>query len=762
MGALKTWFEGHQKSRWAMATLMTGLWSFVFVASLIYFQKEKSSARFEFFVSSHGILSPLQRENWLSQGLGFFPLDEIVSVGGRPFSREAAKNQLRNLKPGAHLNLEILRSGETKKMKTILRRYSPNDRFVLGLIPFLISILFFGFSIAFLFLREIDIHRREPVLVLSLLTWCFSLWMLAYLPALSLGWPVVLSSFLILFSVMVLHLFWVYPKEKMRRSLRHTLLLIFYCVAGVVIALSVMGSAKTGLSLFPFEMGLSGLALLAAFASVSHTLLKSRDFWARRRARLASFVLLICFTAAGALYWAQFSDVPHFSLERIFGLSLIFPSAFAAIFLKDNVFDLERLFRKGAHQLLLLSIGISLAVSLGWAWSEWKVLAEKDWPLWVSIVVLTLIAAKPLASWVESSIHGLIRTRVPYPSVLEMADRSKDLKSFLETILRALSQNLWLKNIVLAFPLDPSQAYGPANRQIWTIHRDTIKRLHEWPSRSEYRFSLDRGERHLGELLFEGGDRIAFDPFYSRDWQKTLVELSRALEILLLRDFVQTQQGLLAVGRMQALLAHNMKNPLAIIKVCAGLLQQRVEGSESEELVKTIQDEIMRVSKAVQSVFDQSTIAAQRIRFPLWPLLSEIRDDLLRRFSDIELRFRYDEETAKSSSLEMEREGLKQALMNLLTNACEAGATEIEITIGRGRSELKLEVTDNGPGIAEGVALFQPFSTTKSEGSGLGLLFVKAFVERHQGHIRVASHKGKGTVFSIEFSQVFSDSEVLS
>jgi signal transduction histidine kinase len=99
-----------------------------------------------------------------------------------------------------------------------------------------------------------------------------------------------------------------------------------------------------------------------------------------------------------------------------------------------------------------------------------------------------------------------------------------------------------------------------------------------------------------------------------------------------------------------------------------------------------------------------------------------------------------------------------QVLMNLLTNAAQAigdkGGT-ITVTAKNHDANVLLTIADDGPGIAKEVLprIFDPFFTTKDvgEGSGLGLSIVHGIIERHGGHIEVASQPGQGTQFSIGF-----------
>ncbi|MGA0164427.1 MAG: sensor histidine kinase, partial [Bdellovibrionota bacterium] len=269
----------------------------------------------------------------------------------------------------------------------------------------------------------------------------------------------------------------------------------------------------------------------------------------------------------------------------------------------------------------------------------------------------------------------------------------------------------------------------------------------------------------LGEIRYSGGDGIAFDPHNSRDWENVCRDVARCLELLILREYLVTQQSLLAVGRMQALLAHEMKNPLAVIKVCAGILQDRLHGDEdSEECLRTIDSEVNRVSHAVQKVFTHSSSHEKRARTELCHLIQTLRQMALARFPDRQIQLQFKSEEGIADNFEslkiwvwIEPEAFQQCLMNLVVNAFEAASPEVTLTVELEKEKrLRLIVQDRGSGIAPGVELFKPFLSTKAFGTGLGLSQVKSCVERHLGRIYVKSKEGRGSSFYLDFpSSIF-------
>src|SRR3970040_2932746 len=103
--------------------------------------------------------------------------------------------------------------------------------------------------------------------------------------------------------------------------------------------------------------------------------------------------------------------------------------------------------------------------------------------------------------------------------------------------------------------------------------------------------------------------------------------------------------------------------------------------------------------------------------------------------------------------LEADGDQLKRALLNLLDNAVEAGATDVLLGTrwDRAAGRVEVVVADNGPGIAPEVRdkLFLPYFSTKTTGMGLGLPILHQIVTDHGGHVRAEGHRPKGGRFGL-------------
>lgn len=745
------------------AIIFLGLWLPVAILSFRYSLVERDATRFDFMLSSSGVVSTIQQETWSGYREGIQPNDRILKINGFAFDYRTVKRWLSHQEPGQKVSLLIERNRREINLNVTLKRYSKNAFLLLFTMPAILSIIFLIFALGVSLQPAAFRRRREAMEVFSALCFLASLIFVSFLPTVSLGLPYSFSIFMPIFGFLIAHLFSVYPKKKFETWLRLSLFAGAYLgSAALAIARIALWHRREWAWIHGLNLPILGICGLIALFAIGNTVLASKDFWARRRARLLSLVFLFSFIGALSVFVAYVWESPRLSWERILALSLIFPTAFSVIFLKSNVFNLERIFRRGLHQLLLVLMSVSLALLVGLGWSQWQLAPDNDWMLWAAIAIVVVAIGRPVGVWFENTIHRVIQTRVRYPMVHSLFESSKSLEDFLRQLGEYCESQLRFERLCIRCFQDPTNPWSSANEQRWEYSGGKIQRLSDSSKTCVYQFSMTRGDFAIGEISMDGSDGLAFDPHHSMEWAECVRSISRCIELLCLRDFISIQQGFLAVGRMQSLLAHEMKNPLAIIKVCSGLLSGHMHGDEeAEELLKTIQDEVRRVSAGIQRVFDQSAQTGQKTRVNLAQILEEVSQNALQRFPNRSIETSVYKDGQKQDSKEalfwlwMDREGLLQALRNLVINAFEASASRVEIEVHQTDRQLSLVVRDNGAGIPEELDLFKPFMTTKPQGTGLGLTNVKAFVDQNGGQIRVQSKKREGTTFILDFSKQF-------
>jgi len=227
------------------------------------------------------------------------------------------------------------------------------------------------------------------------------------------------------------------------------------------------------------------------------------------------------------------------------------------------------------------------------------------------------------------------------------------------------------------------------------------------------------------------------------------------------REQLQSQHGdrLAAVGGLLAHLEHEVRNPLNAALLQLSLLRRRIQQQESavtEMLSRpalAVQSELERLTRLLVDFFD---FAGQRglSRSPC-QMASVIESAVRSHFSDLNAQGVAIEVKLGSDlpQISGDAEQLRHVVINLIRHAIESCSEQGGGTIiVRARSAprgLEFEVEDNGPGLrASPSQIFEPFFSTKSVGSGLGLSVVDSIITQHGGNIRVDSQPGR-TVFTI-------------
>jgi len=209
------------------------------------------------------------------------------------------------------------------------------------------------------------------------------------------------------------------------------------------------------------------------------------------------------------------------------------------------------------------------------------------------------------------------------------------------------------------------------------------------------------------------------------------------------------QAALARVGQIAAMVAHEVRNPLAGIKGAMQILISRRKPGDGE--LKVMQDITARIDALSELINDLMLYARPR------PL--QLGAVGLRRLADEATAFLRRDPALQpleiaiegaDAWLNVDGELLRATVFNLLLNAAQAmsGRGRITVVLARSGADVSIEVRDTGPGIPPEIRerVFEPFFTTKSRGGGLGLAIAKRTAERHGGSLQLICPDEGGTV----------------
>jgi len=257
----------------------------------------------------------------------------------------------------------------------------------------------------------------------------------------------------------------------------------------------------------------------------------------------------------------------------------------------------------------------------------------------------------------------------------------------------------------------------------------------------------------------------------ARRQTEELAEINRRLEKA--QADARRSERLAALGQLSAGLAHEIRNPLGVIKGSSEMLNQRLTTTDplSAELAGYISSEVKRLSALVSRFLDFARpLHAEPHPQEITSLVDKALKSVSEQWKGGPVRVSRD--YAPGLPLALLDENLsEQVFVNLVQNAYEAMGEkggEIRVSISNtesnGRNGVQVRIEDSGSGIPPEIReqIFNPFFTTKKTGVGLGLSIVSKIMDEHQGSIRVEPAPGQGTAFVLYFpaSSSFIESEV--
>ena len=213
------------------------------------------------------------------------------------------------------------------------------------------------------------------------------------------------------------------------------------------------------------------------------------------------------------------------------------------------------------------------------------------------------------------------------------------------------------------------------------------------------------------------------------------------------------EKTLADIGKFAFTIAHEIKNPLGIIKGSIDLLKKEsVSKEDRESLLRFIEEEVHRIDLLIKDFLQLA-----KFKEPNYDTveLEGVLRNIAERFSIREENISIAVECPNDLKVRTDPEKLVRILENLIRNSIEAGATQVLVKCFREDGKWGLLVEDNGCGIREEdkEKIFEPFYTTKHAGTGLGLTVVSHEIYRMQGEIEVYKASLGGAGFRITFPE---------
>ncbi|MDQ0188381.1 PAS domain S-box protein [Alicyclobacillus cycloheptanicus] len=219
-------------------------------------------------------------------------------------------------------------------------------------------------------------------------------------------------------------------------------------------------------------------------------------------------------------------------------------------------------------------------------------------------------------------------------------------------------------------------------------------------------------------------------------------------EELLLRS-----ERLSAVGQLAAGVAHEIRNPLTVLK---GFLKLLPVAEERKPYIEIMENELIHIEKVIEDLLalgkpQPQTFAKVNVVQVVQEVMALLKIQAVSKCIDAELNV---EPSAETALVEGDAFELKQAFIHLVKNAIEAapnaGKVAVHIQL-EGDDAMRIDVIDNGTGLSEETVrkLGTPFYTTKEDATGLGLLVSQQIISMHRGQLKIASLVGTGTTVSV-------------
>jgi PAS domain S-box-containing protein len=297
----------------------------------------------------------------------------------------------------------------------------------------------------------------------------------------------------------------------------------------------------------------------------------------------------------------------------------------------------------------------------------------------------------------------------------------------------------------------------------------------EWPFRQVWNSALAEGKKFEVEVRVLGADGdyrwflIRSSPQFTVDgkitrWYGIHIDIEQQYRaqqgLIVAQDELSRLSRTLSLGELAASIAHELNQPLTAVVTQAYACREWLHASPANiEKATATADKIVQESTRagavvarVRALFrkDATIRESTDMNFLITSLVRLLRDEMVRRNASVKLVLAKD-----LPKVELDPIQIQQVLLNLVTNGMDAmedisGPRQLTIRSERpAENEIRVTVEDGGPGLTPETAarMFEPFFSTKPQGTGMGLAICRSIIEAHDGRIWTAESSGSGAIF---------------
>lgn len=298
--------------------------------------------------------------------------------------------------------------------------------------------------------------------------------------------------------------------------------------------------------------------------------------------------------------------------------------------------------------------------------------------------------------------------------------------------------------------LDGSGRVARANRAALMLLGEPLEG-ESWGNIIQRVFCLRPDDGH--EVSLRNGRRVQISTQPLKQQEGQLIQITDLTETRCLQDQLSHMERLSALGKMAASLAHQIRTPLAAAMLYGANLANRTLSNEARgSFQKKLMDRLRDLETQVSDVLLFARNGEQQVvsAIELTELITSIERGAEAMLQQVGASLRIEMDSPPIPLL-ANSTALASAINNLLANALQAGATQLLVSAHRAGDDVLVRVVDNGRGMSRELLarIFEPFYTTRSNGTGLGLAVVQSVVQAHQGKIEVASVQGEGSYFTL-------------